>query len=250
MIFKQLFEADSSTFTYLLGCEETGQAILIDPVLDTVERDLQAINDLGMTLKATLETHVHADHLTGAKRLKKRTDCQIACPAMLSLPCADVGIVEGKPFNFGSVQLHPLFTPGHTDHHHAYMIENAMQKLLFTGDALLIEACGRTDFQSGDAGDLYNSIHNKLFSLPDETLVYPGHDYEGRYVSSVAQEKKRNPRLGGGRSKEAFVDLMDGLDLPYPRKIDFAVPGNEACGECPADVPEQFRGPCKASDQG
>jgi glyoxylase-like metal-dependent hydrolase (beta-lactamase superfamily II) len=250
MIFKQMLEADSCTYTYLIGCEDTRQAILIDPVLDTVERDLQVLKDLGLTLTATLETHVHADHLTSAKRLKGRTRCKTAYPKMLGLPCQDVGVQEGEPFAVGSVSLHPLFTPGHTDHHHAYLIDTPSQKFVFTGDALLIEACGRTDFQSGNAGDLYNSIHNKLFSLPDETLVYPGHDYEHRFVSSIAQEKARNPRLGGGRSKEDFVALMEGLDLPYPRKIDFAVPGNEACGECPANVPEQFRGPCAASDQG
>lgn len=250
MIFKQLLEADSSTYTYLIGCRETGKAILIDPVLDTVERDLQVLRDLGLELAATLETHVHADHLTGAKRLKQQTGCRIACPAMLALPCADIGINEGQAFGVGTLQLQPLFTPGHTDHHHAYLMDNGALKMLFSGDALLIEACGRTDFQSGDAGELYNSIHNKFFSLPDETLVYPAHDYEGRHVSSIAQEKSRNPRLGKGRSKEDFVTLMDGLDLPYPRKIDFAVPGNEACGECPADVPEAFRGPCATSDQG
>lgn len=250
MIFKQLFEADSSTYTYLIGCRDSGKALLIDPVLDTVERDLQVLRDLDMTLTMTLETHVHADHLTGARRLRERTGCSVACPAMLSLPCADIAVREGEPLSLGSVTLHPLFTPGHTDHHHAYLIDSPVQKMLFTGDALLIDACGRTDFQSGNAGDLYNSIHNKFFSLPDETLVYPAHDYDGRHVSSIAQEKARNPRLGRGRDKEAFVELMNGLDLPYPRKIDFAVPGNEACGECPADVPEEFRGPCKASDQG
>jgi glyoxylase-like metal-dependent hydrolase (beta-lactamase superfamily II) len=250
VIFKQLLEADSSTYTYLIGCRETGKAILIDPVLDTVERDLQVLRDLGLELAATLETHVHADHLTGAKRLKQQTGCRIACPAMLALRCADIGINEGQAFGVGTLQLQPLFTPGHTDHHHAYLMDNGALKMLFSGDALLIEACGRTDFQSGDAGELYNSIHNKFFSLPDETLVYPAHDYEGRHVSSIAQEKSRNPRLGKGRSKADFIALMDGLDLPYPRKIDFAVPGNEACGECPADVPEAFRGPCATSDQG
>ena len=250
MIFKQLFEADSSTYTYLIGCRESGEAVLIDPVLDTVERDLQVLQDLGLRLSATLETHVHADHLTGARRLKQRTGCRIACPAMLSLPCADLGIREGEPVVLGTLELHPLFTPGHTDHHHAYLMDTPGQKMLFTGDALLIESCGRTDFQSGNAADLYNSIHNKFFSLPEETLVYPAHDYEGRHISSIAQEKTRNPRLGRGRSKEDFVELMDALNLPYPRKIDFAVPGNEACGECPADVPAEFRGPCLASDQG
>lgn len=250
MFFKQFIESDSSTYTYLIGCPETRHAILLDPVLETVERDLQAIKDLDLKLIASLETHVHADHLSGARRLKQQSNCKIAYPAMLDLPCADIGIEEGRPFNVGSITLHPLFTPGHTDHHHAYLIDTPVQKLLFTGDALLIDACGRTDFQSGNAGDLYNSIHNKFFSLPNETLVYPGHDYEGRYVSSIAQEKTRNPRLGHGRSKEDFVELMDGLDLPYPRKIDFAVPGNEACGACPDNVPDEYRGMCAASDQG
>jgi glyoxylase-like metal-dependent hydrolase (beta-lactamase superfamily II) len=250
MLFRQLIEADSSTYTYLIACSETRQAILIDPVLETVGRDLQLIEDLDLDLIATLETHVHADHLTGARRIRQRTGSKIACPAMLELPCADIGIREGTPFAVGSIELHPLFTPGHTDHHYAYLINTTAQKMLFTGDALLIDACGRTDFQSGNAAELYNSIHNQFFSLPDETLVYPAHDYEGRFVSSIAQEKARNPRLGHGRSKDEFVALMDGLDLPYPRKIDFAVPGNEACGECPPDVPEQFRGACPHSDQG
>jgi glyoxylase-like metal-dependent hydrolase (beta-lactamase superfamily II) len=146
--------------------------------------------------------------------------------------------------------LNPLFTPGHTDHHYTYLIDTPVQKFLFTGDALLIEACGRTDFQSGDAETLYNSIHNKIFSLPDETLVYPGHDYEGRFISTVAQEKARNPRLGGGKSKEEFVDIMNNLDLPYPRKIDFAVPGNENCGQCPDDIPDDLKGGCALHDQG
>lgn len=250
MLFKQLIESDSSTYTYLLACENTHQALLIDPVLETVERDLQVLRDLGLTLAATLETHIHADHLTGAKRLRERTGSSIVCPAMLDLPCADTGVAEGQPFMLGDIVLEPLFTPGHTDHHHAYLLQGNVQKLLFSGDALLIDACGRTDFQSGSAAELYNSIHNKIFSLPAETLIYPAHDYEGRHVSSVAQERARNPRLGRGRSKEDFVALMEGLDLPYPRKIDFAVPGNEACGECPQNVPEAFRGPCVASDQG
>lgn len=250
MIFKQLLETDSSTYTYLIACEDSRKALLIDPVLDTVERDLQVLKDLDLELVATLETHIHADHVTGAKRLKQRSSCAIACPAMLELACADIGVREGETLNVGQIELHPLFTPGHTDHHHAYLIDTPVSKMLFTGDALLIDACGRTDFQSGNAAELYNSIHNKFFSLPDETLVYPAHDYEGRCVSSIAQEKTRNPRLGHGRSKEDFVELMGGLHLPYPRKIDFAVPGNEACGECPEHVPEEYRGSCTVSDQG
>jgi sulfur dioxygenase len=250
MLFRQLIESDSSTYTYLLACERTRKALLIDPVLETVERDLQILRDLDLELEATLETHVHADHLTGARKLRERAGSRIACPAMLDLPCADIGLREGTPFTLGDVVLHPLFTPGHTDHHHAFLLDGPIHKLLFTGDALLIEACGRTDFQSGNAADLYHSVHNKFFALADETLVYPAHDYEGRQVSTIGQEKSRNPRLGRGRPKDDFVALMDGLDLPYPRKIDFAVPGNEACGACPTDVPEAYRGPCLASDQG
>ena len=250
MIFRQLFEADSSTYTYLLACPNSAEAILIDPVLETVERDLQVLKDMQLRLTATLETHVHADHLTGALRLKQRVNSKIAYPAMDDLPCAEIGVREGEPFKVGSIELHPLFTPGHTNHHHAYLIDNPGVKMLFTGDALLIESCGRTDFQSGDAESLYNSIQNKFFSLPDESLVYPCHDYEGRQISTIGQEKRRNPRLGGGRSKEEFVTLMDRLNLPYPRKIDFAVPGNERCGQCPAEVPEKYRGPCASYDQG
>ena len=250
MIFKQLFEADSSTFTYLIADSDSGKAILIDPVRETVERDLQVLKDMNLTLAATLETHVHADHLTGARILKAKTGCKIAYPAMVKSSCIDIGIKEGEPFKVGNIELNPLFTPGHTDHHHAYLIDTPIQKFLFTGDALLIEACGRTDFQSGSAEVLYNSIHNKIFSLPDETLIYPGHDYEGRFITSVAQEKSRNPRLGGGKSKQEFIKIMDGLDLPYPRKIDFAVPGNEQCGICPDNVPDEFKGSCAIRDQG
>ena len=244
MIFKQLYEKDSSTFTYLLGCEETGQSVLIDPVIETVERDLEVVRDLGLTPTYTLETHIHADHLTGAKKMRALSGSKIVVPAMDALSCADLGVKEGEAFNVGNVTLHPLFTPGHTSTHHAYLIDNGTQKMLFSGDALLIEACGRTDFQSGDATALYKSIMDKFFVLPDETLVYPGHDYEGRTITTIAQEKNRNPRLKTGTTEEEFVKIMNGLDLPYPRKIDFAVPGNTACGECPDNVPEEYRGPC------
>lgn len=250
MIFRQLFESDSCTYTYLIGCQETRQAILVDPVLETVERDLQVLKDMQLQLAATLETHVHADHVTGAMRLKQRVDSRIAYPAMDDLPCADIGIRESETFQVGKITLQPLFTPGHTAHHHAYMLDTPIQKMLFTGDALLIEACGRTDFQSGDAATLYHSIQNKFFNLPDETLVYPGHDYEERHVTTIGQEKKRNPRLCCGKRKDEFVAIMDGLNLPYPRKIDFAVPANENCGQCGDNVPEQYRGVCPLHEQG
>lgn len=244
MIFRQLFEKDSSTYTYLLACEVTGKCVLIDPVIDTVERDLRVLQELGLKLTYTLETHIHADHLSGGKKLREFTGCQIAVPALDQLACADIGVQEGSPFQVGRLTLHPLFTPGHTSTHHAYLFDNGMQKVLFTGDALLIEACGRTDFQSGDAQALYRSVTEKFFSLPDETLVYPAHDYEGRQLSTIGQEKNRNPRLGNGKTEAEFVAIMQGLNLPYPRKIYFAVPGNQLCGQCPDTVPEQYRGPC------
>jgi glyoxylase-like metal-dependent hydrolase (beta-lactamase superfamily II) len=182
--------------------------------------------------------------------LREHTGCQVAYPSIEKPECADIGIMEGQPIIMGSVELAPLFTPGHTSHHHAYLLDNGTQKMLFSGDALLIEACGRTDFQSGDAATLYHSIHEKLFSLPDETLVYPGHDYDSRFISSIAQEKQRNPRLNNNKTLDEFVAIMNGLDLPYPRKIDFAVPGNEMCGRCPPDVPEEYRKPCDMHEQG
>ena len=250
MLFRQLLEPDSSTYTYLLSCEETGETALIDPVLDTAERDMQIIDQLGLKLGYTLDTHIHADHLSGAQRLRSLSGSRIVYPAIDELPCADIGVKEGKVFRLGHIDIHPLFTPGHTDHHHAYLVDNGTQKMLFSGDALLIESCGRTDFQSGDAATLYKSIHEKFFSLPDETLVYPCHDYEGRCITTIAQEKQRNPRLGNNKSLDEFVTIMTSMDLPYPRKIDFAVPGNQQCGLCPDNVPDKYRGACDKSDQG
>ncbi|TVQ68526.1 MAG: MBL fold metallo-hydrolase [Chromatiaceae bacterium] len=250
MHFRQLFEADSSTFTYLLACPDTGITALIDPVLETVDRDLELLQSLGLTLDFVVETHIHADHITGARRLKQATGCQIAGPALDEIPCRDVGLREGEPFKLGSITLNPLFTPGHTDTHHAYLLDHHGLKLLFSGDALLIESCGRTDFQSGDAHVLYHSIQDKFFTLPDETLVYPAHDYEERRITTIGQEKRRNPRLGKGRTEAEFVKIMHDMDLPYPRKIDFSVPGNEQCGACPDNLPEEMRGLCEASRQG
>ncbi|MGM0595363.1 MAG: MBL fold metallo-hydrolase [Pseudomonadota bacterium] len=250
MLFKQLFEPDSSTYTYLISCPDTGKTALIDPVLDTVERDLALLQQMGLKLDYSIDTHVHADHLTGAKRLRELGGSEIVYPAMVDAACVDIGVREGEPFKVGNIAVQPLFTPGHTDHHHAYLIDNGTQKMLFSGDALLIEACGRTDFQSGDAHQLYRSIHDKFFSLPDETLVYPCHDYEGRFITTIAQEKQRNPRLGNDKPEAEFVQIMQEMDLPYPRKIDFAVPGNEECGICPPNVPAEFRTPCQRHDQG
>jgi glyoxylase-like metal-dependent hydrolase (beta-lactamase superfamily II) len=249
MVFRQLFEPLSSTYTYLLGCEESGQALLVDPVLPTWERDLALVRSLGMRLAYTVETHVHADHVTAALRLRAEAGSRVVYPATDRFACADAWIAEGEPFRMGGVVLEGLHTPGHTDDHYCYRLGERV----LTGDALLIDGCGRTDFQNGDAAALYASVHGKLFTLADETLVYPAHDYQGRRVSSIGQEKQRNPRLGGARSREEFVRLMAELELPYPKFIDYAVPANRACGVCPPDVPANLQQYCErmaASPQG
>jgi len=200
--------------------------LLIDPVIETAERDLAAVQALGLTLAWTVETHVHADHVTAAARLRSLSGCKIAYPDGEEIACADLRLSELQPLACGGVTLRPLYTPGHTDNHHCYLVDGRV----LTGDALLIDGCGRTDFQGGCAAMLYRSVHEKIFALPDETLVYPGHDYRGRQASSVGRERESNSRLGGGRTQEEFVAIMAGLDLPYPRKIDVAVPANRRCG--------------------
>jgi glyoxylase-like metal-dependent hydrolase (beta-lactamase superfamily II) len=249
VIFRQLFEPLSSTYTYLLGCEGSREAVLVDPVIVSIERDLAEVERLGLRLTYSLETHIHADHITAALELKRRTGSRIAAPACDRLPCADLGVEEGKTFQVGRIAIEPLHTPGHTAGHFAYLTGDRV----FTGDALLIEGCGRTDFQGGDADALYRSVREKLFALDDDVLVYPAHDYQDRHVSSILQEKKRNPRLGGNRTREEFRTLMADLNLPYPNFIDFAVPGNLLCGVCPGDLPDELEKYCQrmtASPQG
>lgn len=240
MIFRQLFEPLSSTYTYLLGDEATGQAILIDPVISAMERDLAELHRLNLKLAFTVDTHIHADHITAALELKRKVGSKIAVPAHDRLPCTDIGLEEGKPFELSGIKLQPIHTPGHTDGHFAYLFNDRV----FTGDALLIDGCGRTDFQNGDAEALYKSVREKLFTLPDETLVYPGHDYKKQYVSSIAQEKARNPRLGDDKTLEQFKEIMANLNLPYPKFIDYAVPGNRQCGICPTDLPFNLEDYC------
>jgi len=240
MIFRQLFEPLSSTYTYLIGCEETGKAILIDPVVATLERDLSELKKYGLTLEYAIDTHIHADHITSALELKKHLGSKIANPITDHLPCADIYLEEDKPLTIGSIQLNSLHTPGHTLGHFSYVVNNRV----FTGDSLLIDGCGRTDFQHGSSEQLFHSVHKKLFNLPDDYLVYPGHDYQSRFVSTISQEKIRNPRLGFGKTLEEFIEIMDKLNLPYPKFIDYAVPGNKLCGVCPTDLPDILKGYC------
>lgn len=240
MYFKQLFEPVSSTYTYLIGCEKSGCAVLIDPVINAIERDLQVIAELGLKLSHTLDTHIHADHVTAALALKNRVGSQIAMPAAERLACADIHIDEENVFEVGTICLQPLHTPGHTDSHYAYI----WQDRVFTGDALLIDGCGRTDFQNGDPDALYQTVTQKLFTLPEDYLVYPGHDYRQRRVSTIAQEKNRNQRLGAGKTREEFLHIMQNLNLDYPTFIDYAVPANQQCGVCPDDLPQRLTEYC------
>jgi glyoxylase-like metal-dependent hydrolase (beta-lactamase superfamily II) len=230
MIFRQLSEPESSTYTYLIGCSDTRQAVLVDPVIETVDRDLAVLQEMELELAYTLETHIHADHITSAARLRSLTGCRVAYPAHDMPAEADVAVSEVDPLAVGTVALQPLFTPGHTDGHHSYLIGGVDAARVMTGDALLIDGCGRTDFQGGCASTLYKSVHDKIFSLADDTLVYPGHDYNHRRISTVGQERARNPRLGAGKSLEEFAVIMAALDLPTPKKLDVAVPANRRCG--------------------
>lgn len=246
MIFRQLFEPISSTFTYLLASEETRRAVLIDPVMPTWQRDLEVLQSLGLSLAFTIETHIHADHVTSARLLAREVGSRIAGPALDGLECTQEPLEDAKPFVVDNLVIQPMHTPGHTDNHFAYLADDRV----LTGDALLIDGCGRTDFQNGDARLLYETVTQKLFTLPSDTLVYPGHDYHGRRVSSIAQEKGRNPRLGGGKTADEFVRLMAELNLPHPKFMDYAVPANRGCGECPEELPSHLEKYCGDSRQG
>lgn len=226
MLFRQLFDKESSTYTYLIADSETKTAILVDPVLEQVERDLQILHELGLTLRYCLETHIHADHITGTDRLRLHTGCLGILPVKTEANCVDRYIADGEILQLGSVEIQAIATPGHTNSHMAYLVNYTH---LLTGDALFIRGCGRTDFQFGDAGLLYDAVTQKLFTLPDDTLVYPGHDYQGRTVSTIGEEKRWNPRFAG-RSRSQFIELMNNLDLPMPKKMLEAVPANQHCG--------------------
>ena len=225
---RQLFDPESSTYTYLLADERTGEAVLIDPVLEQVDRDLTLLRELGLRLVLALDTHVHADHVTALGTLRERTGAKTVLSERSGATCADRLVKEGERIRFGGHELEVRETPGHTSGCVSYV--SAEPAMVFTGDALLIRGCGRTDFQQGDARKLYRSVHEKILSLPDHTLVYPAHDYQGRTVSSVREEKQWNPRLGGGRTIDEFVRTMQALELAYPKKMDVAVPANQHCG--------------------
>lgn len=226
MEIRQLFDPESSTYSYLLWDPASKEVALIDSVKEQVDRDEKLIRELGLKLKWLLETHIHADHITGAGELRARFDKQpkVAVHRASQSHCADRLLDDGDELKLGDESIQVLYTPGHTDTDISYRIDGAV----FTGDTLLIRGSGRTDFQSGDAGKAYDSITGKLFTLPDATRVYPGHDYNGLTVSTIGEEKRTNPRLAKGR--EAYIALMNAMDLPKPKRIDEAVPGNLRCG--------------------
>ncbi|VAW87338.1 MBL-fold metallo-hydrolase superfamily [hydrothermal vent metagenome] len=225
MNFRQLFDHETYTFTYLIADEASRDAIIIDPVKEQLSRDLKLIEELGLTLRYAVDTHVHADHITSAGALRNATDCKTGVSTGGDVDCADLALNDGDEIKFGSHMLHVLTTPGHTDSCLSFRTGN----IVFSGDSLFIRGTGRTDFQQGDAGKLYDSISNKLYTLPDETIVYPGHDYRGNTTTTIGEEKKFNPRMK--HSRDRFIETMAALDLPDPRKIMEAVPANLACGE-------------------
>jgi len=227
LIMSQLFDPETSTFTYLLGCIASKEAVLIDPVLEQKDRDLTAVSELGLTLRHVLNTHAHADHITSGGLIRKQLPEVRTVISRASGAKADVFVDPGDKVSFGSFALQALATPGHTSGCITWYLEGT-PPMVFTGDALLIRGCGRTDFQQGDAGLLYDSVHQQIFSLPGETLVYPGHDYKGRSVSTVDEERRFNSRLT--KSKDDFIKLMSELNLPYPKQMDKAVPANLVCG--------------------
>lgn len=240
LIFRQLFDPQSSTYSYLLGDSGAGEAILIDPVFEQAARDAALVKELGLTLLATVDTHVHADHVTGAWLLKHRLGSRIAISAASGAEGADEYLEEGDRVSFGKRYVTARSTPGHTDGCMSFVLDD--ESMAFTGDALLIRGCGRTDFQQGSPHNLYQSIRMKIFTLPETCLLYPAHDYRGLTVSSVAEEKAHNPRLGGDISEEDFAGYMDNLGLPHPKQIDAALPANMVCGR-PADESLAEAGP-------
>ena len=225
MIFRQLFHAESGTYSYLLASRSGGEALIIDPVLERVDRYVKLFDELDLRLVKALDTHVHADHITGLGELRDRTKCITVMGKESPVDVVSMRVKDGDPIEIEGLALTALYTPGHTSDSYCFLMDDRV----FTGDTLLIRGTGRTDFQSGSARAQYDSLFNKLLRLPEDTLVYPGHDYHGRRVSTIGEEKSTNPRLAG-KSREEFVQIMNALDLPEPKQIRVAVPANLAGG--------------------
>lgn len=240
LLFRQLFDQASGTYTYLLGDASARLAVLIDSVYEQHERDLSLVRELDVQLLACVETHCHADHVTGAWLMRHALGSRIAASVKSGIAALDQPLQEGDSVLFGRRALNVLETPGHTNGCISLVLDDC--SMVFTGDCLLIRGCGRTDFQQGSARTLYRSIKNKLFELPDECVVYPAHDYAGRTSSTVGEERRLNPRIGGEANETDFVGYLDNMRLPHPKQLDVAVPANLAAGRPPDDrIPQPPR---------
>lgn len=230
MLFRQFFDAASSTYTYLLASAPGREALLIDPVKEQVPQYLAAIGDLSLKLVRAIDTHTHADHITGLGDLRDATGCVTLMGEFTKAACVSQSVREGDLIRVDQLALRAIYTPGHTDESFSFVLDPAQPRAVFTGDVLLIRGSGRTDFQNGDPRKSWDSIVNKLFTLPDDTLVYPAHDYRGWSASSIGEEKRHNPRIAG-KSREEYVEIMRNLKLENPKLMDIAVPANLACGQ-------------------
>ena len=226
MIFRQLFDSDSSTYTYLLANRQGGEAVIIDPVLDSTNMYIELVHQLDLKLVYAIDTHTHADHITALGTLRDRTQCVTLMGEQTRADCVSRGVVDGEQIDVDGLSLQAIFTPGHTNESYSLV----MPDRVFTGDVLLYRGTGRTDFQGGDPHKSWNSIINRLFRLPDETQVYAAHDYKGWTVSTIGEEKHYNPRLAG-KTEQQYVDIMNNLKLPNPKLMDIAVTANLACGK-------------------
>ncbi len=225
MIFRQLFDSVSSTYSYILASRKGGEALIIDPVLEKVDRYIQLLNELDLRLVKAIDTHLHADHVTGLGALRDRTLCVTVMGEQTKADVVSMRVGDGETVDIEGLQLSVIYTPGHTDDSYSYCMDDRV----FTGDTLLIRGTGRTDFQNGDARQQYDSIFDRLLKLPDDTLVYPAHDYKGETVSTIAEERAFNPRLQVNTVDE-YVELMSNLHLPNPKMMDTAVPANARVG--------------------
>lgn len=229
MIFRQLFDTKSSTYTYLIASGNGREAVIIDPVKDQLEQYLTLIKQLDIKLVRAIDTHTHADHITALGALRNTTGCISLMGEYTKADCVSEYVTDNDILNIDGIELKAIYTPGHTDESFSFILNPKQPSAVFTGDALLIRSTGRTDFQNGDAGKSWDSITKRLFTLPDTTLVYPAHDYKGWTVSSIAEEKQFNPRIAG-KSRAQYIEIMANLKLDNPKMMDIAIPANLACG--------------------
>jgi len=225
MLFRQLYDHQSSTYTYLIASRPGGEALLVDPVLENTDRYIELVRELELQLVLAVDTHIHADHVTGLGKLREQSGCVTAMGEMTRAECLSTRFADGEKLKLDGVDIQAIYTPGHTDDSYSFRLPDRV----LTGDTLLIRGTGRTDFQNGDAGAQYDSLFGRLLRLPDDTLVYPAHDYKGMTVSTIGEEKRHNPRLQVG-NRAAYVSMMGGLVLDRPKMMDVAVPANRRCG--------------------